>query len=60
VWPSVAGTFLGRKKTYSDNTGGKQDTASPAQVDVGGKISTELNRADLGCISSRKSLEDTP
>lgn len=43
-----------------DDTGRKQDTDTPAEIDVGGKVTTELNRADFGGVGSGKCLEDSP
>jgi hypothetical protein len=43
-----------------DNSNTNLLTDSPAEVDVGGEVTTEGNGADLGCIGDGDGLEDTP
>jgi hypothetical protein len=43
-----------------DDSNGNELSKSPAEVDVGGKISSESYRADFGGVSDGQSLEDTP
>ena len=44
----------------SQNTGRKQLTDNPAEVDVGGKIRAKSDRGDLGSVSGSQGLEHAP
>lgn len=46
--------------THLDDARREQDTASPAQVDIGSKVPSQLDWAHFRGISRREGLEDTP